>query len=82
MPTVKFFATLRQITRTRELEVSGRTVEEVLDNLAPLFDGKLERYLRVSTILVNDKNIRYLDGEKTRLRPGDRVSLYPPLGGG
>lgn len=82
MPTVKFFATLRQITRTRELEVPGRTVREVLDNLVPMYDGGLERYLGVSTILVNEKNVRCLDGERTRLERGDSVSLYPPLGGG
>lgn len=82
MPTVKFYATLRQITNSRETEVPGATVQEVLDALAAMYDGKLQRYVRVSTVLVNNKNIRYLDGEGTRLRPGDVVSIYPPLGGG
>ena len=82
MPIVKFFATLRQITRERETEVAGATVAEVLDNLAAAYEGKLERYVNVSTVLVNNKNIRYLKGEKTRLKPDDVVSIYPPLGGG
>jgi len=82
MPTVKFFATLKNVTGTREVEVHGKTVREVLDNLAPMFDGKLERYLKSSTVLVNDKNVRYLNGARTRLKPGDTVSLYPPIGGG
>ncbi len=82
MPTVKFFATLRQITGERETQVAGATVAEVLNNLASAYQGKLQRYVKVSTVLVNNKNIRYLEGEKTRLKPDDIVSIYPPLGGG
>lgn len=82
MPIVKFFATLRQITRERETQVPGTTVAEVLDSLAAGYEGKLQRYVRVSTVLVNNKNIKYLKGEETRLKPDDVVSIYPPLGGG
>ena len=82
MPTVKFFATLRQITKTRETEVPGGTVQDILDTLATMYEGKLQRYVKVSTVLVNNKNIRYLKGEETRLKPDDVVSIYPPLGGG
>jgi len=82
MPTVKFFATLRQVTKTREAEVPGATVEEILDKLATMYEGRLQRYVKVSTVLVNNKNVRYLKGEKTRLKPEDVVSIYPPLGGG
>ena len=82
MPTVKFFATLRQVTNTREAEVPGATVEEILDKLATMYEGRLQRYVKVSTVLVNNKNVRYLKGDKTRLKPDDVVSIYPPLGGG
>lgn len=82
MPTVKFYATLRQMTGERQAAVPGATVREVLDNLAGSYEGKLERYLEVSTVLVNNKNIRYLRGDRTRLKPDDVVSIYPPLGGG
>lgn len=82
MPTVKFYATLRQITKMRQTEVPGATVKEILDALATMYEGKLERYVKVSTVLVNNKNIRYLKGENTRLKPDDVVSVYPPLGGG
>ena len=82
MPTVKFFATLRQITKARETEVPGDTVQDILDTLATMYEGKLQRYVKVSTVLVNNKNIRYLKGEKTRLKTDDVVSIYPPLGGG
>jgi sulfur-carrier protein len=82
MPTVKFFATLRQVTGERETVVAAATVAELLDNLAGAYEGKLERYVKVSTVLVNNKNVRYLKGENTRLKPDDIVSIYPPLGGG
>lgn len=82
MPNVKFYATLRQITKSREAEVRGMTVGEVLENLSTAYEGKLQRYLKSSTVLVNDKNVKLLEGRDTRLDPDDVVSIYPPLGGG
>jgi molybdopterin synthase sulfur carrier subunit len=82
LPTVKFYATLRQVTKSRQTEVPGTTVKEILDTLTTMYEGKLERYMKASTVLVNNKNIRYLKGEQTRLTPDDVVSIYPPLGGG
>jgi sulfur-carrier protein len=82
MPTVKFFATLRQAAGTREVEMDVATVKELLDRLSTDYDGKLDKYLKISTVLVNGKNVVHLKGQRTKLKPKDEVSLFPPLGGG
>jgi len=82
MPTVKFYARLRQITKTKETEVPGDTVEELVDNLRSIYGERFVLYLERGTVLVNEKNVKRLEGEKTRLEPGDVVSIYPPMGGG
>jgi molybdopterin synthase sulfur carrier subunit len=82
MPTVKFFATLRQAAGTRETEVQAGTVKELIDRLSTDYEGKLDRYLKISTVLVNGKNVVHMKGRKTKLKPDDVVSIFPPLGGG
>ncbi len=82
MPMVKFYARLRQITKTKETEVPGDTVEELVDNLRSIYGERFVLYLDRGTVLVNEKNVKRLEGEKTRLEPDDVVSIYPPMGGG
>lgn len=82
MPMVKFYARLRQITKTKETEVPGDTVEELVDNLRSIYGERFVLYLERGTVLVNEKNVKRLEGEKTRLEPDDVVSIYPPMGGG
>jgi molybdopterin synthase sulfur carrier subunit len=38
--------------------------------------------LKISTVLVNGKNVIHIKGRKTRLEPDDVVSIFPPMGGG
>lgn len=82
MPTVRFFATLRQVAGTREDAIEAGTVKELLDILSERYDGRMDRYLKISTVLVNGKNVIHLKGRKTKLLPDDEVSLFPPMGGG
>jgi molybdopterin converting factor small subunit len=42
MPTVKFFATLRNAAGAREAEVEAVTVKELLDRLSADYDGRLD----------------------------------------
>jgi molybdopterin synthase sulfur carrier subunit len=82
VPRVKFFATLARAAGTREAGVQAGSVKELLEKLSRDYEGKLDRYLKTSTVLVNGKNVEYLKGEKTKLKLDDVVSIYPPLGGG
>lgn len=82
MPTVKFYASLRKAAGTKEAEIPARSVKELLQRLSTGYDGGLRRYLKISTVLVNGKNVIHLKGKRTRLEPDDVVSIFPPLGGG
>jgi len=88
--TLKVFGGLRQL---RESPVEERavaadsTIEELWSGLAienPEFVEKLHAgiargYLHV---LLNGRNIVFLNGPGTRLSDGDTVATLPPIGGG
>ena len=82
MPRVKFYATLIKAAGGREAEVEASNVGELMDRLAAGYEGKLERYLKISTVLVNGTNVAQLKGKRTKLKADDVVSIFPPLGGG
>jgi len=88
--TLKLFGGFRQL---REPPVEERSVpaESTIEGLwtglaleAPEFVEKLREgisngYLHV---LLNGRNIVFLDGPETRLSDGDTVAILPPIGGG
>jgi molybdopterin synthase sulfur carrier subunit len=82
MPKVRYYASLRQVAGRREDDFEAGTVKEMLDAVSKAYQGKLDRYLKISTVLVNGKNVIHIKGRKTRLRPDDVVSIFPPMGGG
>ncbi|MDK2796343.1 MAG: sulfur-carrier protein [Archaeoglobaceae archaeon] len=86
MPRVKLFARFREIAGVSEVEVDGRNLREVMENLCnkypklreTLFEGeKLRDFVQ---IMVNGKNARgnleYQVGEK------DLIAIFPPVSGG
>ena len=87
---VKVFGGLRQLrassTEERSIRV-GTTIDQLwreLEAEEPAFveklrDGIGKGYLHV---LLNGRNIVFLDGPRTRLHDGDTVAVLPPIGGG
>ncbi len=82
---VKLFANLREFTKTKELEMEGSTVRDVLVALCRKYpgladmifrDGNLRPYINV---FLNGKNIPGLD---TSLKPADEIAIFPPVSGG
>ncbi|MCG2728544.1 MAG: MoaD/ThiS family protein [Candidatus Methanoperedenaceae archaeon] len=82
---VKLFANFREFTKTKELEIEGSTVKEVLAALCQKYpgladmvfrDGNLRPYIN---IFLNGKNILSLD---TSLKPADEIVIFPPVSGG
>jgi molybdopterin converting factor small subunit len=70
------------------VEVSGATVQGVLDDLsrkypalAPkLFDhGRIKQFVN---LYLNDEDIRYLDNLATNVNDGDELSIIPAVAGG
>ena len=90
---VRVYATLREIFPLSTLRVSteARDVSELIDFLTEKYSsGFRERLLDLETgslrpynkILVNGRDIDFLDYLKTKLRDGDSVVFFPPAGGG
>lgn len=71
------------------VEVEGATVGDVLKALGEKHkellarlrdaDGRLRSHVR---IYVNDEDVRFLDEEKTALKPGDTLAIIPAIAGG
>ena len=88
--TVLIPTTLRSFTNRRsELELSGNTIREVIQNLADeypetkkaIFDeeGKPRAFIN---IFLGDTNIKKLNGYDTEVKDGDTVMLIPAIAGG
>jgi sulfur-carrier protein len=71
-----------------EVTATGGTVGEVIEDLERKHPGIRERLLdergvrRFVNIYVGEEDVRFLDGLKTKLKAGDRVSIVPAIAGG
>ncbi len=81
---------LQKLTNNQtEVESSGATVDELINNLNGQYPGIKERVCdengklrRFVNIYVNEEDIRFLEGEKTKVNDGDEVSIIPAIAGG
>lgn len=70
------------------LEVNGETVSQVLGEISQRYPGVAQRLYDGGTlrpfinIYVNNEDIRFLDGEGTRVKDGDVISIVPAIAGG
>lgn len=90
---VKFFTTLREITGKKEEEVESSstiTVKELLTQLSKkhgteftdyVYDEKGNVHTHIQ-ILINGRSIDVFQGLETKLKEGDTVAIFPPVGGG
>ncbi len=72
-----------------EISAEGATIADILNNLESQFAGIKERICEKSgtprrfiNIYLNEEDIRFLDGEKTKIKDGDEVSIIPAIAGG
>ena len=81
---------LRPYTDKQEaVQASGATIGELLVDLTTKYaglkahlyneQGKLRSFVNV---YLNDEDIRYLEKEKTPVKPGDTISIIPSVAGG
>jgi molybdopterin synthase sulfur carrier subunit len=90
MPTVFIPSSLRRYTAGQsKAQVSGDTINEILENLERQYpgvksrlcddSGQIKRYVNV---FVNDEEIRALQGADTAVADKDEVSIVPAMAGG
>ena len=90
MSRVRIPPTLRAATEgTKLVDVSGTTVQEVVDNLIATYpglaaqllgpDGEVNRFINV---FLNDTDVRHLEGLATVVDDRDGIVLLPAMAGG
>ncbi|HTZ46312.1 MAG TPA: MoaD/ThiS family protein [Verrucomicrobiae bacterium] len=88
--TIEIPTAFRRFTDgTPRLETSGSTVAEALNELVTRFPG-LSRHVRDDegqirqfiNVYLNDEDIRFLGGEASALKDGDKLLLVPSIAGG
>lgn len=94
MPFVKVrvFAILRELMGTRSLDVDapvedvGALIQFLAEGFQPSFKEALldqkGQVRRGFSILVNGRDIAFLEGLRTKLKDGDTIALFPPVAGG
>jgi molybdopterin synthase sulfur carrier subunit len=87
---LKLFATLREAVGQKSMKwdvAEGSTVGELLRDLVgeypdlEIFDENDAVYDHVN-ILINGRNVQYLEGLETALQEDDTVGVFPPVEGG
>lgn len=81
---------LQKFTKDKsEVQVEGKDVRELIENLEKNFPGIKERLYdekdklrRFINIYVNEEDIRFLKMDRTPLKNGDEVSIIPAIAGG
>ena len=91
---VKFFATFRDLLGLKELELEVGPEEtlKLIDLLERLFQKFGEEFrnkilengnIRPQVnIMINGRNIKFLDEVNSPLKDGDIVAIFPPVAGG
>jgi MoaD family protein len=72
------FAALRELAGASEVEATGRTVGDVVDELSSRYGDRFARVAAVSSFVVNDERA----DRATVIADGDVVAVLPPVSGG
>lgn len=90
--TIRVFATLRELLGIKAIDVNApvEDVEGLINFIAERFKPDFKNALmdpkgqvkRGFSVLVNGRDIAFLEGLRTKLKDGDTVALFPPVGGG
>ncbi|MDI6600978.1 MAG: MoaD family protein [Thermoanaerobacteraceae bacterium] len=87
---VKFFGYMRDYTGCKETDVKGyETLRELLAGLSRVYGERFGKEVLKDVgisdriiVLVNGRNIVFLNGVDTHLEDSDEVSIFPVVAGG
>jgi MoaD family protein len=75
---VRLFAALRETAGASEVESSGRSVGDVVDELSTRFGERFAAIAAASSFVVNQERA----ARSTAIADGDEVAILPPVSGG
>lgn len=81
---------LRKLTGNKdEIQASGGNIREVFESLEKQYPGMKEKLYnpdgtlkRFVNIYINNRDIRFMEGEHTPVHDGDEISIIPAIAGG
>lgn len=89
---IRVYATLRDVVGGQSIHLDAAskiTVGQMLEKLFARYpalrsrlldeEGKLQEAIH---ILINGRDMRYVEGLETAISPQDMVRIFPPVGGG
>lgn len=88
---MKFFATVREVTGVKSIELEAENIRELLQLLVQTYGNKFKDTVlngdtgelkQFFSFMVNGRRIELLEGYDTVLKDNDAVALFPPVGGG
>lgn len=89
---IKVYATLRDVIGSPSIQVDdslGLTVGQLLQSLCARYPALIAKFFINNRdlhpalhILINGRDMRYLNGLETELIPTDSIRIFPPVGGG
>ncbi|CAC12024.1 conserved hypothetical protein [Thermoplasma acidophilum] len=90
MVTVRYYATLRPITKKKEETFNGISkISELLERLKVEYGSEFTKQMydgnnlfKNVIILVNGNNITSMKGLDTEIKDDDKIDLFPPVAGG
>lgn len=91
MAVVKVFisSTLLEDASSKKLSLEAETVSDILTRLLEIIGDKLRNKIYEGedlspriVILVNNRNVRFINGLNTKVNDGDVIALLPAIAGG
>jgi len=87
--TVKVYATIREKFNHDSVQILGNTFIEAIRKLVseyPELKGEVlnedMNFKGDYIYLLNGRNVEFLNKEETLIKDGDKISIFPPVGGG